>query len=115
KREPIHSWLMCAAHVYILIDSFEKQFRGALLSPVTVVLIILFAGITIVFMLVNRLSRPIVQLTEVARQMSKGELDTPASVKSGDEIGDLASSLERMRSSLKAAMRRLDRHSSSGE
>ena len=106
---------MGAAHVGIWKDSIDKQIRGALFSLVTLVLIILVAGITIVFMLVNRLSRPIVQLTEVARQMSKGDLDTPASVKSGDEIGDLASSLERMRSSLKAAMRRLDRHSSSGE
>jgi HAMP domain-containing protein len=114
-RVPIRDGQMGAAHVGIWKDSIDKQIRGALFSLVTLVLIILFAGITIVFMLVNRLSRPIVQLTEVARQMSKGDLDTPASVKSGDEIGDLASSLERMRSSLKAAMRRLDRHSSSGE
>src|SRR5437660_201838 len=111
-RVPIRDGQMGAAHVGIWKDSIDKQIRGALFSLVTLVLIILFAGITIVFMLVNRLSRPIVQLTEVARQMSKGDLDTPASVKSGDEIGDLASSLERMRSSLKAAMRRLDRHSS---
>ena len=114
-RVPIRDGQMGAAHVGIWKDSIDKQIRGALFSLVTLVLIILVAGITIVFMLVNRLSRPIVQLTEVARQMSKGDLDTPASVKSGDEIGDLASSLERMRSSLKAAMRRLDRHSSSGE
>jgi HAMP domain-containing protein len=114
-RVPISDGQMGAAHVGIWKDSIDKQIRGALFSLVTLVLIILIAGVTIVFMLVNRLSRPIVELTEVARQMSQGDLDTPASVKSRDEIGDLACSLERMRSSLKAAMRRLNRHSSSAE
>jgi HAMP domain-containing protein len=47
-------------------------------------------------------------LRHVADSMSRGDLDTPVSVgiESHDEIGDLARSLERMRSSLKAAMSR---------
>jgi HAMP domain-containing protein len=54
------------------------------------------------------MTRPLRHLGHVADTMSKGDLDTPVSVgiESHDEIGDLARSLERMRSSLKAAMSR---------
>jgi HAMP domain-containing protein len=64
----------------------------------------------IVFFVVSRLSRPIIQLAEAAHRMSNGDLGTPTAIHSRDEVGDLACSLERMRSSLKAAMSRLDRH-----
>jgi HAMP domain-containing protein len=54
----------------------------------------------------------IVGLTEIADKVTMGDLETSVSgkcVTSRDEIGDLARSLERMRSSLKAAMLRLGR------
>ena len=48
--------------------------------------------------------------TEVnSRRYKSGQLDTPVSFQSNDEIGELARSLERMRASLKAAMVRLNK------
>ena len=69
---------------------------------------ILLGGIILSSILVAVMTRPIRRLRHVADSMSKGDLDTPVSVgiESHDEIGDLARSLERMRSSLKAAMSR---------
>jgi len=55
----------------------------------------------------QKLTRPIVELTEAANRISLGELDAPIAVQSQDEIGTLAESLDRMRISLKQAIERL--------
>jgi methyl-accepting chemotaxis protein len=55
----------------------------------------------------QRLTRPIIELTEAANRISLGELDVPISVSSEDEIGTLGESLDRMRISLKQAIERL--------
>ncbi len=53
------------------------------------------------------LTRPIVQLTNVADRISLGELDAQVEVTSKDEIGDLAEAIGRMQASLQAAIERL--------
>ncbi len=54
------------------------------------------------------LVRPIVDMTHAAEAMSMGELETPIpKVKTRDELGMLAKSLERLRKSMAAAMARL--------
>jgi len=56
--------------------------------------------------------RPIVGLTQIAEKVTMGDLEVSVGgdrVSTHDEIGDLARALERMRSSLKAAMLRLGR------
>ena len=114
-RVPIVDGEMGAAHVGIRKDSVDKQIHAALFPVVTLIAMVLVGGIVMVFFFVSRLSRPILHLTEVARQMSNGDLDTPTAVNSRDEVADLALSFERMRSSLKAAMSRLDRDPPSTE
>jgi HAMP domain-containing protein len=49
------------------------------------------------------------ELKASADEISRGQLDTPVIIRSTDEVGELARSLERMRASLKAAMVRLNR------
>jgi signal transduction histidine kinase len=62
----------------------------------------------IVGLLVSRgLSAPIRQLTEVAGQMSSGDLSTRASVRSKDEIGQLAGQFNRMAERLEASFAEL--------
>lgn len=51
-------------------------------------------------------------LSAAAESMSRGDLDVAIEVKTGDEMQDLAESLERMRASLKAAIERLRRRTS---
>jgi methyl-accepting chemotaxis protein len=48
-------------------------------------------------------------LAAAAESISRGDLDVPIEVKTGDEMQDLAESIERMRTSLKAAIERLRR------
>jgi HAMP domain-containing protein len=61
-------------------------------------------------LIANTTIKPIIELAAVADDISRGRLDTPVSVRSGDEVGELARSLERMRASLKAAMVRLSKN-----
>jgi len=53
------------------------------------------------------LVRPIVQMTHAADRMSMGELEAPIRWASKDELGLLATALERLRKSMKAAIARM--------
>jgi HAMP domain-containing protein len=108
-RVPILDGERGTAHVGIRKDSVDERIHAALFPLVTSIATVIIGGMLMVFFVVSRLSRPILQLAEVAHQMSNGDLGTPTAIHSRDEVGDLACSLERMRSSLKAAMSRLDR------
>ncbi len=66
-------------------------------------------GVTAVFSRVMRsLNRPFVEIVDHAERISKGDFDVPLVVQRRDEIGELARSLERMRSSLRAVTTRLE-------
>ncbi len=71
-----------------------------------VVLVIL---LVIIFFYSRSIIRPIRQLSEVADKISMGELDTPIQIKGTGEIGVLVESIERMQTSVKAAIERLQK------
>jgi len=105
---PILGGQVGATHLGIRGDFVEGEIRRGVLPIIEIVAGIVLGGILISSALVAVMTRPIRRLRHVADSMSKGDLDTPVSVsmESHDEIGDLARALERMRSSLKAAMSR---------
>jgi HAMP domain-containing protein len=109
---PVLGGQVGSVHVGFWADAVEKEIQSALLRLVGIISIVPFVGALLSFILAHWIVRPIVGLTEVADKVTKGDLETSVSgkcVQSRDEIGDLARSLERMRSSLKAAMMRLER------
>ncbi len=70
-------------------------------------------GILMVIIILNlwfsnrALVQPILELSESARQMSLGKLNTNISVNSKDEIGELADAIGRMQKSLKVIFKKL--------
>jgi HAMP domain-containing protein len=114
-RAPIADGQRGAAHVGIWKQSVDRQIRAVAYPVVGFIFLIFAVGAMFVFRVMTRLVRPILQLTENARQMSQGDLERGTGINSRDEIGDLARSLERMRSSLKAAMVRLNSDPATGE
>jgi nitrogen fixation/metabolism regulation signal transduction histidine kinase len=68
------------------------------------VLLILFVRI---YFYARSVIHPIRQLSEIADKISMGELDTPVKVNQKGEVGALAESIERMQTSVKAAIERL--------
>ena len=101
-----------SVHVGFWADAVQKEIRRALVPIIGMVAIVPLVGALLSFILAHWIVRPIVGLTEIADKVTMGDLETSVGgecVTSRDEIGDLARSLERMRSSLKAAMLRLGR------
>lgn len=106
---PILDGQLGSAHVGLWADVIQQEVTATVLPIVALVALCLVAGIVVAAILAGKTTRPILELKSIADHISRGQLDTVISFQSNDEIGDLASSLERMRASLKAAMVRLNR------
>jgi sensor histidine kinase regulating citrate/malate metabolism len=109
---PILEGQMGSVHVGFWADTMEAEIQNALVRMIGIISIVPLVGALLSFLLAHWIVQPIKGLTEVADKVTRGDLETSVSGKSvaaRDEIGDLARSLERMRSSLKAAMLRLER------
>lgn len=98
-------------HVGFWGDVLDKEVQSVILPMIGIIATVPLVGALLSFLIANWIVRPIVGLTEVADKVTKGDLDMSIGkcVVSRDEIGELARSLERMRSSLRAAMLRLNR------
>jgi len=99
-------------HVGFWVDAFQAEIQAALVPIIGILGAVPLVGAVLSFLLARWLVRPIVGLTRIADKMTMGDLETMVVgeyTKCRDEIGDLARSLERMRSSLKAAILRLAR------
>lgn len=93
--------------VAIKEDWFTAIVRRVQLTILIVTLVALVLAVGGAVFGAQRMTRPIVELTEAANRISLGELDAPIAVQAQDEIGTLAESLDRMRISLKQAIERL--------
>ena len=103
---------MGIVHVGFWADAVQAEIRRALVPILGIIALVPLGGALLSFLLVHWIVRPLVGLTEIANQITRGDLETSVGgecVTSRDEIGDLARSLECMRSSLRAAMLRLGR------
>jgi HAMP domain-containing protein len=108
-RVPLLDGQLGAVHVGLWADTIQHDVRGTLLTIVGLIGICLAVGVATAIMVAAKTIRPIVELKSIADNISRGNLDTPVSYQSNDEVGELARSLERMRASLKAAMSRLNK------
>jgi HAMP domain-containing protein len=109
---PILEGQLGRVHVGFWADAVQTEIQRALLPIVGIIAVVPLVGALLSFLLAHWIVRPIVSLREIADKVTMGDLETSVGgecVSSPDEIGDLARSLERMRSSLRAAMLRLGR------
>lgn len=109
-KTPVLDGTLGAARVGLWADSVQQDVRNTLLPIVGLICVCLLVGILLALLIANATLKPITELASVADDISRGRLDTPVSIQSSDEVGELARSLERMRASLKAAMARLSRN-----
>ncbi|MBI4526148.1 MAG: ABC transporter substrate-binding protein [Deltaproteobacteria bacterium] len=108
-RVPLLGGQAGSVHVGLWEEAVHGELEQALLLLIGAIAVAMFLAMVLSILLARKLTRPILHLTQAADLMSKGDLDTPISMNRRDEMGDLARALERMRSSLKAAMVRLAR------
>jgi methyl-accepting chemotaxis protein len=97
------------ARVLAAQDYVGRQLTAMTIAAVTVGVMALVIAVVLAYVISRGLTRAARQLATAAESISRGDLDVAVEVKTGDEMQDLAESIERMRASLKAAIERLRR------
>jgi len=100
-----------AARVELEKATANRKWIGSRIVLVLSILVGIFviAAATIAIIFSQRMLRSITGIVDAANAISRGDLDVPIDVEQGGEIGDLAKAIDRMRTSLKAAIERLRR------
>jgi HAMP domain-containing protein len=97
-----------AFRVAVSMERIDALKRGLLLTLTAIFGAFTLITVLAIFVLVRQAMRPVVELTEAARQIGLGKgLDVPIKPRSEDEIGQLTKTIDRLRASMKAAMARL--------
>jgi methyl-accepting chemotaxis protein len=96
----------------VAVQQEDEEVFAQLRQTLTVGLWLLAAAAVLVALIARfsstRLTRPILEMARAADQMSLGELEQPIVSSRSDELGLLAQSLERLRKSMRAALRRIN-------
>jgi len=104
---PGHSemiWTIVSVHPMEQIMGPVNEFTLVFMILTAVALL---GAIILAIVMARGISSPVLHLAQVADQISRGDFETEIKAKSNDEIGQLAESVRRMRSSLEAAISRL--------
>ncbi len=118
RAEGIAGWVHGQSYTFVSISQQRlartRQEAAAtvhrtLLLLVVVAVLALAAGLAVGMTVSRSITKSVTTLIQAAERISMGELDAAVTLKSKDELGDLAQSFERMRISLKVAMERLQR------
>jgi methyl-accepting chemotaxis protein len=88
------------------LESRPAAVRVAAALVFAVLLIVSIFALTLSYLI-----RPFLELVRQAERISAGDLTLPLGIKTADDVGEIARSLERIRTSLRAASRRLDQPS----
>jgi HAMP domain-containing protein len=89
--------------------SYLEGYQGKIKIFYLVILCVILVLLVRIYFYARSVIQPIRYLSEVADKISMGELDTPIQVKGKGEVGALAESIERMQTSVKAAIERLQK------
>ena len=87
------------------LDQYERKFQIFYI----VILLVLVVLLAVIYLYSRSVIRPIRHLSEVANKISMGDLDAPIQMKATGEVAVLAESIERMQTSVKAAIERLQK------
>jgi HAMP domain-containing protein len=90
--------------VDIELTTFQKELQQKVNRLVIISAVILISAMLLSFLLSRGLVRKLRYLSDITKTISTGMMDRSIAIKSKDEVGELAESLERMRISLKMAM-----------
>ena len=99
-------WVLIIMHDADEIFAPITQMRNSILI---ISLFLLIIAILLSIFISRSFSKPIVQLSNATKKISEGNLDVDIKVKSKDEVGDLAKSLEAMKNSLIDAQKALEK------
>jgi HAMP domain-containing protein len=88
--------------------AYAERYRNRFLIFLAIVLIVLAVLLAIIYAFSSSLIRPIRHLAEAADRISMGDLEATVNVEGEGEVARLGQSIERMRTSVKTALERLE-------
>ncbi len=96
-------------HVGVYVSEVDDAIQNALLSPLTLSVAagVIVVGIIMMLLLSSLIGKPMRELTDVANRISFGQMDLNINSKGPREMRELAVAFDRMRISIKAALKRL--------
>lgn len=94
--------------------TYSTQYNNRFRTFYVIVLLDLIILLVVIFLYSSSIIRPIRYLSDVADKISMGDLKTTINVKAKGEVAVLAESVERMQTSVKAAIERLQRRREGG-
>lgn len=86
------------------ISEFIARWRAQMLKILGIAGAVFACGVALVFMVIRATTSRIVRLTEVADAISRGKVEQPVPSMGHDEVGRLASALERLRESVRTSL-----------
>ena len=91
----------------------QQQMRKMVYRSIVTSLVFLGVCLFVIFFVSTRISKPLVQLTESAKKLSKGDFSasTDVSIRSKDEVGVLAETFTQMSKDLEESYRKLEDYS----
>ncbi len=100
-----------AARVELEKASANRKLIGSKIVLVLSILVGIFvvAAVTTAIIFSQRMLQSMTSIIDASDAISRGDLDVPINIEQGGEIGELAKSIDRMRTTLKAAIERLRR------
>lgn len=104
-RAPIRAGEYGAVHLGIWREAIDAEVRKAVLPVAGLIAALVCGGVALAVLLAHTVIQPIRRLSAVAGRLSTGDLDAQLTLDSNDEVGELARALDRMRASLKTAIR----------
>jgi HAMP domain-containing protein len=108
-RAPVLDGQLGAVRVGLWQDTIRQDVRNTLFPIILFTAVCLGIGAVLSVFIAASIIKPIIELAASADAISRGQLDVPITLRTDDELGELARSIERMRASLKAAITRLSR------
>ncbi len=93
---PILGGLAGTVHVGMDLDSINSFIWREILFQHGMFILFFVLGIGVAYILMSSISRPLTQLTDYARRVADHDFSAPLNVRSKDEIGDLAVTMQRM-------------------
>lgn len=107
--KPILAGMAGYVHVGMDKEMITKYVWMAIAKLQILMFFIFWGSVFILYLLVNRISRPLDLLTEYARKLSAHDFTATVDIKSKDEIGILANTMRSMASELTALIAGLER------
>lgn len=105
---PIMDGSLGILHVGVSETRIRKAVAASIQRLIAIIGLVLVGGIAVVHLLINKIVKPVSEMTKAAELIGEGDLNTKVSIGSKDEVGKLAYTFNLMATKLKKAKEDLE-------